>query len=168
MQKVINKQPVNKDFFQNILSFAEQILAICKELRVTPIVYGSLAYFFHTEDETLPVNDIDFLVPESSFAALMDGISKIKGVKYQKMPYHSIEVFKDGIELDFDSMEHFLGKRPKDSTCIEINAIELQILNRDSLASIYQEALDNMPMEKRLNEKGSNYQRKLDNLRASK
>ncbi len=159
-------QPANKKQFQNVLAFGKEILDVCKELSITPLVYGSLAYFLHTKDETLPVNDIDFLVPEASFPLLMKRISELGGVSYKKMPYHSIEVSKDGVEIDLDAIEHFLDPRPREAIPATINGIEFQILNRTSLIAIYQEALDKMPTEKRLNEKGVKYQKKLENLKA--
>ncbi len=96
----MNAQPANKEQFQNVLVFGKEILDVCKKLSITPLVYGSLACFLHTNDETLPVNDIDFLVPEGSFQALMEKLDGLEGVKYKKMSYHSIEVFKGGIEID--------------------------------------------------------------------
>lgn len=158
--------PANKERFQKVLAFGKEILDVCKELSITPLVYGSLAYFLHTKDETLPVNDIDFLVPEASFQALMEKLAGLQGVKYEKTPYHSIEVFKGEIEIDLDAIEHFLDPRPREVTTVVINGIEFQVLNRASLIETYQEALDKMPAEKRLNEKGIKYQKKLENLRA--
>jgi hypothetical protein len=158
-------QPANEEQFQNVLAFGKEILDVCKELSITPIVYGSLAYFLHTNDETLPVNDIDFLVPEAVFQALTEKIGRLEGVKYEKKPFHSIEVFKDGIEIDLDGIEHFLDPRPRQAISVTIDGIEFQILNRASLIEVYQEALDKMPDEKRLNEKGAKYQKKLANLK---
>lgn len=160
----MNKQPANKESFQKLLEFGKQILDICDKLEIMPIVYGSLAYFFYTEDETLPVNDIDFLVPESFFSDLMKELDKLEGVKYKKMPYHSIESFKGEMEIDLDSIEYFLDPRSREEAIMEINEMKFHIINKDSLIDIYQEALDNMPQEKNLDEKRSRYQKKLDNL----
>ncbi len=164
----MNKQPANKEQFQSVLAFGKEILDLCGELSITPIVYGSLAYFAHTNDDSLPVNDIDFLVPETSFDALILKLSKMEGLTYEKMPYHSIEVFKNGIEMDLDSMEHFLDPRPRNASTVEINGQAFQILNKPALIEIYQEALDNMPDERHLDDKRAKYQKKLDNLKATK
>jgi hypothetical protein len=159
------KYPANKEKFREVLVFAKQILDICNKIDIQPLVYGSLACFAHTEDVTLPVNDIDFLVPEASFDDLMKELDGLEGVRYEKMPYHSIECFKGDIEIDLDSIEHFLDPRPRDSVSFEIDGLTFSIVNKDTLADIYQEALDNMPDERHLDEKRAKYQRKLDNLR---
>lgn len=163
----MKKQPANKEQFQKVLAFGDEILQLCSELSITPIVYGSLAYFAHTKDESLPVNDIDFLVPEKFFDQLLKKLSEMKGVTFEKMPYHSIEVYKDGIEMDLDSMEHFLDPRPRDASVVEINGREYRVVNKPALIQIYQEALDNMPDERHLDDKRAKYQKKLDTLKAT-
>ncbi len=163
--KTIEKSPLNQEHFQKVLVFGAQILEMCRELSITPVVYGSLAYFAHTQDESLPVNDIDFLVPETVFDHLIEKLSELKGIKFEKKPYHSIEVFKDGIEIDLDSIEHFLDPRPRDAAPMMIHGTSFQIVNRQTLIEIYQEALVNMPDERHLDEKRARYQKKLDNLK---
>lgn len=159
------KQPANNEKFKEVLAFGKQILEICTTLNVQPIVYGSLAYFAHTQDESLPVNDIDFLVPEEFFDDLMKELDGLEGVRYEKMPYHSIECFKGDIEMDLDSIEHFLAPRPRDAVDFKIEGLTFSVVNKDTLADIYQEALDNMPDDRHLDEKRAKYQRKLDNLK---
>lgn len=158
--------PTNKEKFKEVLTFGKQILDICNKLDIQPVVYGSLAYFAHTQDESLPVNDIDFLVPEASFERLMKELDVLVGIRYEKMPYHSIECFKGDIEIDLDSIEHFLDPRPRDTIEYTINGLKFRAVNKDTLADIYQEALKNMPDERHLDEKRKKYQKKLDNLKA--
>lgn len=74
----ITYQPQNKEYFSKLISFAKELFELCAELKVKPIVYGILAYIFYTKDETISVNDIDFLVYGSSFANLIILIKKIK------------------------------------------------------------------------------------------
>lgn len=161
----MNEQPANKAQFEKVLAFGREVLNMCAELSITPIVYGSLAYFAHTKDESLPVNDIDFLVSEASFDDLMEKLDAMEGVRYEKMPYHSIEAFKGDIEIDLDAIEHFLDPRPRDAEMAEIKGVQFQILNKSALIEIYQEALNYMPDERHLDEKRAKYQRKLDNLK---
>jgi hypothetical protein len=163
--KTIEKSPQNSERFQKVLAFGSEILGVCRELSITPVVYGSLAYFSHTQDESLPVNDIDLLVPEATFDALQKKLSQLKGVKFERKPYHSIEAFKDGIEIDLDSIEYFLDPRSRDAELVVVHGIEFQIVNRSTLVEIYQEALANMPDERHLEEKRARYQKKLDTLK---
>lgn len=149
---------------EKLFDFGKQIFDILQRLNISPIVYGSLAYFYHTNDTSLPVRDIDLLLPESNFAKISEMLDKEKNITYKLMPYHSIEVFRDGLEIDIDSIEHFLDPRSREFHKSTINDLDLNILNKESLASIYKEALDNMPQEKDLDEKRNKYQKKLGNL----
>ena len=160
-------KPKNKKHFKKLLRFAKQILGICKSLKLTPIVYGGLAYLYYTKDESFPVRDLDFLVSESTFTDLIKLLDKQKNLTHKKMPYHSIEVFSDDLEIDLDSMEHFLGSRSKDIHKVQIERIELSILNIEALIDIYEKALEEMPQIRKLDEKRKNYTKKLENLKQS-
>lgn len=161
----LNIQPANSEFFQRLLLFAKQTLEICKHKGVTPIVYGSLAYFAYTKDQSLPVQDLDLLVPEAFFPDLIRGLSDLDGVTFIHQPWHSIEAFKADLKIDFDAAEHFLDPRSHVVTLVDVQGIPFSILNIEALISIYQEALDNMPKEKHLDEKRAKYTIKLINLK---
>lgn len=158
-------KPKNKISFQKLLRFGEQILGICKSLDLTPVVYGGLAYLYYTKDKTFSVNDLDLLVPEHTFTDLMKLLDKQKNLRYKKMPYYSIEVFSNDLEIDLDSIEHFLGPRPKDTRKAQIEGLKFNILNIGALIDIYEEALREMPKIRKLDEKRKNYTKKLDNLK---
>ena len=167
MAKIVIKYPQNKESFKAVITFGKEVLAVLKKVGVQEIiVYGSLAYFAHTEDESLPVNDIDFLLDENYFEQLIPELEKLKDVRVDVKPYHSIELYKGDLEIDLDSIEHFLDPRSRESVAVEIERMNLEIVSKDVLADIYQEALDNMPNEAHLEEKRSRYQKKLDNLRS--
>lgn len=159
--------PANPKDFQALIAFSKEILSICDHLSIKPVVYGSLAYFGHTGDSSLPVRDLDLLVPEAKFPELLEALSKLENIRYELMPYHSIEVYRGELEVDLDSIEHFLDPRSRKTVVKEIGGLTVNLLNRESLISIYQEALDNMPHIEKLDEKRAKYTMKLNNLKAS-
>lgn len=91
----------------------------------------------------------------------------MENIRYELMPYHSIEVYRGELEVDLDSIEHFLDPRSRKTVVKEIGGLTVNLLNRESLISIYQEALDNMPHIEKLDEKRAKYTMKLNNLKAS-
>jgi hypothetical protein len=52
-----NIYPANKEHFEKLIPFAQEIIALCKENKISPIIYGSFAHFFYTKDKSLNVND---------------------------------------------------------------------------------------------------------------
>ncbi|MBU4099692.1 hypothetical protein KJ980_08690, partial [Patescibacteria group bacterium] len=66
---------------------------------------------------------------------------------------------------DIDSIEHFLDPRPREFNKATFDNFCFNFLNRDSLVSVYEEALLNMPKELKLIEKRKKYQKKLENLK---
>ena len=166
MLKTPEIYPANTASFNELLKFAKTILGLCRKLKLKPIVYGSLAYFFHTKDSTLPVNDLDLLISEAAFPNLIKLLDKQKkNLDYKVMPYHSLEVYKEDLKIDLDSIEHFLYPRPSKAIKARIGGLDFNIINLEALIDIYCEALENMPRIKKLDKKRVLYTRKLDNLR---
>lgn len=135
-------QPSNTESFSELLVLVRETLEICRKLKIQPITYGSLAYLYYTQEHQTEVNDLDFLVPEESFPQLLKKLNSIKGATFEQKPYHSIEIFKDGYEIDLDSIEHFLSSRSQETNPTIIDQVEFKILNLDSLISIFEEAVD--------------------------
>jgi len=158
-------QPANSDSFHELLAFAGEILKLCRELSVVPIVYGGLAYLYYTEDESISVRDLDLLVPESAFPDFIRLLDQQNDLTCKLMPYHSLEVFKGDFEIDLDATGHFLGTRSSKTEQVEIAGMLFHMINLESLIGIYQEGLDNMPAIRKLDEKKKRSEYKLRNLK---
>ncbi len=153
------------DSTKPLFCFYKKIYKIFDKLNVEPIVYGGLAYFYYTKDRTIPIKDIDLLVPESDFIRIQEMLDSQKNITYKVMPWHSIEVFENGMKIDIDSVEHFLDPMSREFNKAIFGDLNLNFLNRDSLINIYEEALLNMPKELKLDKKRKKYQKKLKNLK---
>lgn len=155
------------DGFQELLSFGEIILDICRELQVTPIVYGSLAYFYHTEDTKIPINDLDLLVPENAFPELMRMLEQ-SSISFDQKPWQSIVASRNSRDIDLDSIERYLDPRSREAETIQIGNLKFDILNTASLTDIYQEAVDRMPQTHEFEKRRALYAIKLHNLKSVK
>jgi hypothetical protein len=152
---------------KKLLDFYKDIANIFDELNLNPIVYGSLAYYYHTRDNSISIHDFDLLIKESSFPKIVKLLDKQRGIRYKVMPYHSIEIFKDELKIDIDSLEYFLPKKSKATNEFSLKNVTFNIINKNSLIWIYQDALKNMPADRKLDKRITDYQKKLKKLKTS-
>ena len=121
--------PSNKNKFIKLLNFFEEIVRICKGIRIEPIIYGSLAVFIYTKNNDIKVNDIDALVQEKDFGKIIKTLKerKIK-FKYDKK-WHTMHIFKDKHKIELDSIEYWLKDLPHNFKKLNFNGISIKILN---------------------------------------
>lgn len=157
MQKIFYK-PKNRDYFEKLLSLSKVLFDICEKHNIQPIVYGSLAYVFFTQDEKIEINDIDLLVPEEVFPIIIEEIKKQKGLSYQETNYNSLKVFQNNVKITFDSIKHYYSGLPENFIEISINNFPFKIINLEALKEIYIRGRNNIPVKK------DAYQKKIDSL----
>ncbi|MFH1252891.1 MAG: hypothetical protein V1664_00970 [Candidatus Uhrbacteria bacterium] len=157
MQKIFYK-PKNRDYFEKLLSFSKVLFEICEKHNIQPIVYGSLAYAFFTQDEEIEINDIDLLVPEEVFPIIIEEIKKQKELSYQETDYNSLKVFQNDIKITFDSIKHYYSNLPENFIEISINNYPFKIISLEALKEIYVRGRNNIPIKK------DAYQKKINGL----
>jgi hypothetical protein len=159
--------PRNKDSFQELIRFGKIVLDICKELKVDPITYGGLAYFYYTKDMNIPVRDLDILVPEESFQQFIT-IFQERKIYYKEIPqWKSIICMQKKSKVDIDSIEYCLRENKKNTVSVDIEDQEFHILNLESLIKVYEISIDNMPETLEFKKQRGLYSRKLNNLKKS-
>jgi hypothetical protein len=97
----MNIYPSNKEHFKNLIPFAKEIISICKENQIHPIIYGSFAHFYFTKDENMKVNDIDMIIPKKDFPKIRELL--MKNIKAKIIPDGGTIIIKSGklkVELD--------------------------------------------------------------------
>ncbi len=156
--------PKNKDSFLELIKFGENIFDICKELKLNPIIYGGLAYFYYTNDMKTPVGDLDILVPESSFPKIKK-ILKDRNISFKDIPqWKSIVCSQGNLKVDIDSLEWCLGEINKNTISVHIEGQKCKILNLESLIKVYEISVDKMPNTSEFELQRKLYSRKLENL----
>jgi len=94
--------PKNKQHFKKLISFAKKILLICKENKISTIVYGSFSHFYRTKDSGMKVNDIDILIKKKDFKKIIGLLEKEK-IKFKYYPEWPTCIIKKGklkVEVD--------------------------------------------------------------------
>lgn len=160
MTNQITYYPQNKEYFENLLSFYEILFKLCENLKIKPIVYGSLAYAFYTQDKEISINDIDLLVEEKNFDKIINELGKYSDLTFEITTYNSLKVFLNGVKITFDSIKHYYYDESllPDFIEVEINNHKFTIVSLDSLKIIYSKWVENIPIKR------EQYKKKLEKL----
>ena len=135
--KRIKLFPKNKLEYLRLLKFGEEIVEICEEIDVKPIVYGSLAYFAHTQDSNVKINDIDFLVPKKSYKKIMKILDE-KKIKYNWDPkWPILQVFKGKLLIELDPNDDWPKKVVKSASDFEFDWLRLKVISLDLIKKSY-------------------------------
>ena len=136
----IDNFPSNKEQFIRSIDFCKEIIDICDELDLSPVVYGSLAVFAYTKDRNMKVNDIDMLIPEKDFAKI------IKVLKERKIRYdyderwHVLQILKENLKIEFDSIDFWQKDLPQNFQELILDGRHVKILSLNTLKNIYKKA----------------------------
>ena len=133
-----------------LLSFGKEIISICDENGITPILYGSYLYCYYTQDKKVVPHDIDFYVPKG-FNEKMIKILKKRKIKYKYLKeWYCLMINKGDLKVDLDEID-FLYKGPKDFKIFNFDGMNIKCLSLKGLISIYKRSmrLSNEPEKSR-------------------
>jgi hypothetical protein len=143
-KRVEMKSPSNKQHFQKLVPFAKEIMILLKKNKISSVIYGSYAHFYYTQDETMKVNDLDIMIPnsEKNFPRIVE-ILKDSEIKFKYFPKWETLIIKKGklkVEIDSVGLEY---KSSKDKTILKttkkINfyGIRVNMITLKQLEEIY-------------------------------
>ena len=125
--------PKNRDFCIKLLKFFKEILDICNDLNILPILDGSLAVFAYTKNRNLVVNDIDLSVSETEFPKIVKAL-KEKGMDYRLREYHVLQVLKGDLKIELGSREYWMkGISTENCETLQIDEYKVKMLSMKSL-----------------------------------
>lgn len=137
---LVKVHPKNKEYFLRLKLFCEEILNICRDLKIKPLLYGSLAYFGYTKIEETYINDIDFLIPEDSFTNFIY-VLKNTNFRYKySEKWHTLQIFHKGLKIEFDSIEFWQKNLPIKTNKFNFDGLILNVVSLDNLKTIYKKA----------------------------
>lgn len=136
---IIKTHPSNKEHFIKLNGFCKEVLGILKELKVTPVLWGSLAYFAYTKDIEMAVNDIDFLVPKESIKIVIESL-KASGANYNYiMDWDSLQILKGDLKIELDPIED-CNKGKVKTIDIDFDGLVLKVMELELLKNTYRNA----------------------------
>jgi len=133
--------PQNKDKYIRLFEFFNEILDICNDLNITPILDGSLAVFAYTRNRDMDVNDIDTSVPEAEFPRLIK-ILEEKEISYKLQAWHVLQVLKGDLKIELGSAEYYLENLPKDYQALQIGDYRIKVLSLSTLREFYKRSME--------------------------
>jgi hypothetical protein len=134
MIKIRNKRPKNREHFSRLLEFCKEVVAICRDLDIEPVLNGSLAVFGYTQSEAMRVNDIDLACSELEFPRLSRALDA-KGIAYVVKEWHVLQARRDDLKVEFDSMEYWMADLPKDYDTLMIDGYTSKVVGLSSTSS---------------------------------
>jgi len=126
----------------DLIQFASNIVEICKLLSIDPILTGSLAIYAYTQNASLQIHDVDLSCHENDFPKLTTYFDQ-HGIDYKLKDWHVLQVWKDGMKVEFDSIEHWMPDLPDTTNQLVVGDLIVKIVNPDYLYRLYQIGYDN-------------------------
>jgi hypothetical protein len=108
--KMKNKiYPKNKEYFKKLVPFAQRIIGICNRIGIKPVIYGSFAQFYYTNDKNMKVNDIDIIIPKKDFEKIskllkQEGFNANYIKAYSDNGMSTIIVTKGNLKVEIDQV----------------------------------------------------------------
>ena len=141
MIEIRNKHPKNIKHFSRLLEFCKEIVAICNDLDIVPVLNGSLAVFGYTQNQGMKVNDIDLACSELDFPRLGRALDA-QGIASELKEWHVLQTHKGDLKVEFDSMEHWMADLPEDYNTLMIDGYTFKVVSLSSLKELYRRGLE--------------------------
>jgi hypothetical protein len=141
MIELRNAYPKNREHVSSLLAFCKEIIAICHEVVVSPLLTGSLAVFGYTQNQAISVNDIDLACSEREFPRLSHALAA-KQMMHELKAWHVLQVRKEGLKVEFDSIEYWLADVPIDYTTLIIDGYAFNVVSLSTLRELYRRGLE--------------------------
>ena len=132
----VTTKPQNADHVQRRLSFARDVLAICDELGIEPVLDSSLAVFAYTQEPSLEVHDIDLACPEADFPRLRESL-EAQGIECRLKPWHVLQAHRSGLKIDFGASEYWNQNLPAGTERVCFGDVTFRVVSLDALRELY-------------------------------
>ncbi len=141
MIEIRNERPKNSEHFARLLAFCQEVMAICHDLDIVPVLSGSLAVFGYTRNPALRVNDVDLACSERDFPRLGQALAA-RGIPHQVKAWHVLQARQDDLKVEFDAMEYWMAGLPEDYDRLVIGGCAFNVVGLSSLRELYRRGLE--------------------------
>ena len=141
MIELQNQRPQNGEYFARLLTFGQEVIAICNDLGIAPLLSGSLAVFGYTQNQAMRVNDIDLACSEQEFPRLSQALVA-KGIIHELKAWRVLQARRDDLKVEFDSLEYWMTNLPEDYDILLIDGCVFKVVGLASLKEMYRRGLE--------------------------
>jgi len=135
------ERPYNREHFSRLLEFCQEIISICQDLDIEPVLSGSLAVFGYTRDRTMGVNDVDLACSELEFPRLSCAL-EARGIAHAVREWHVLQARQGDLKVEFDSMEHWMANLPEGYDVLAIDTCVFKVVSLAGLKELYRRGLE--------------------------
>ena len=129
------------DRLGRLFTFANDVLKVCKELAIEPILDGSLAVRAYTQDSTITVRDIDFNCSEADFPRLRRALES-NGISCEVREWGVLQARRDDLKVEFGATEVWLQGIACPHETLRFGNFSVRVVNREALRELYQRGFD--------------------------
>ena len=137
---VLDYFPKNKDRFLRLIEFCKEVLDICSDLGLSPILNGSLAVFAYTKDRTMMVNDVDLACSEKEFPKIISVLEE-RSIRYKLKEWHVLQIWKDDLKVELDSLEYWYKDLSTVGETLQIDNHRINMVSLKNLQEFYQRGM---------------------------
>lgn len=137
----LNRSSKDNERLARLLDFAKEVVGICNDLGIEPVLSGSLAVLAYTQDENITVNDIDLSCEEKHFGEIIRRLDS-EGIAYVLKEWHVLQVWREDLKVEFDAQGYWLGDMPEERELLRIENFQVNMVSLDYLRGLYQRGLD--------------------------
>lgn len=152
--------PHDKERFVRLMDFFKEVLDICKDLNISPVLDGSLAVFAYTANQQMSVKDVDLTCSEIEFPRVMRVLDE-KSIRHVSKEWHVLQIWQDDLKIELGSMEYWYRDVPNEYETLQIDEYQVRMLRLNDLREFYKQG-----MEDRAKKTGENERSKYEALKA--
>ena len=135
------EQVGNGEHVSRLLAFCREVMAVCTELGIAPVLSGSLAVFGYTQDGTMEIHDIDLACSALEFPRLQCALGA-QGIHSELRPWHVLQALRDDLKVEFDSMEYWLADLPGEYQTLVVDGVRFKVMGLSGLRELYRRGLE--------------------------
>lgn len=139
--EVQTKDLGNREQFARLLALCREILAVCSELDIRPVLSGSLAVFAYTQAAGMRVHDIDLACSEREFPRLSRALAA-RGIAHELREWRVLQVRQGDLKVEFDSMEQWMGGVPGEFDTLVVDGTLFRVVSLPALRELYRRGLE--------------------------
>jgi len=136
----VKTAPRNHEHFRRLMAFAGEVLGVCDEVGITPILSASLAVFAYTQDPTIEVHDVDLACSEADFPRLRLAL-EARGIECRIKPWHVLQAVRNDLRVEFDATEYWMRDIPDRYHAAKIGDVQFRMVGVDGLRELYRRGL---------------------------
>jgi len=136
----VTTTPRNQKHFSRLMSFAREVLEVCDEAGVKPVLSASLAVFAYTQNPAMEVRDVDLSCSELHFPRLREALEE-RGINCRMTNWHVLQAVRTDLKVEFDATEYWMQDIPEHYECASIGDVQFWMIGVDGLRELYRRGL---------------------------